>query len=418
MLSRKAYLENEWSRYPTKPKAHDQAGQVVSCANGLLVLLTPASTKLELTVDLIWCERLRPYDWVSCLTENQKVMELCLLSPNLRGPAVAKVSAESLQLTGEWTEFLTHVRSFFRERSFYEIQTPTLVPCPGTEPFLDVFSTEFQMGQTRERLYLPTSPELHLKKALAMGVPKLFEVRPCFRNGEISATHQPEFWMLEWYQSFVNLGQIKQDLEELIRYLIEKMGLAINFAQPRTRSLRDLFGEFCGFHLKPETEAHELAELAHRLGLQLGSGGEQDLSFDDLFYFLFLEKIETKLEAWGPLYVEKYPPSQAALARLTTDGWGDRFEFYWQGFEIANAFHELNDPALQRQRAQEDLAKKVEVNKLAVSLDEEFFEALEGGMPPSAGIALGLERLFLAIKYFDRQKPDLGRLRLFPKKSN
>ncbi|RYZ77811.1 MAG: EF-P lysine aminoacylase GenX, partial [Proteobacteria bacterium] len=101
---------------------------------------------------------------------------------------------------------------------------------------------------------------------------------------------------------------------------------------------------------------------------------------------------------------------QAALARLTEDGWGDRFEVYWQGLEIANAFHELNDPNVQRERFAEDLLKKKKMNKELIPVDEEFLQCLEAGMPPSAGIALGLERLFMAMTGFTQ----IADTRLFP----
>ncbi len=418
MLARKAYLENQWLRYPTRPKTHNQSGRVVSCANGRLELqIGPGQiASFELGPELSdWPSRLICDDWISLLAEGGTARELCLLAPCLSVNPPKSITAEKLQLIQRWTEFLQFVREFFIEREFVEIQTPTLVTCPGTEPYLDVFSTEFKQGKSQQKLFLPTSPELHLKKTLALGVPKIFEIRPCFRNGEVSATHQPEFWMLEWYRSFEDLSAIKQDVENLVHFLIQKMQLPLSFSRPQSASLRDLFAEHCGFHLQPQTKPEQLFDLAQRLKMDLGQSYSGKDSFDDLFFLLFLEKIEGGLESRGPVFVEKYPPSQAALARLTKDGWGDRFEFYWQGFEIANAFHELNDPVIQRQRMQEDLAKKMELNKESVALDEEFLQALESGLPPSAGIALGLERLFLSLQFANQKKPDLGQLRLFPR---
>jgi lysyl-tRNA synthetase class 2 len=110
--------------------------------------------------------------------------------------------------------------------------------------------------------------------------------------------------------------------------------------------------------------------------------------------------------------VEKYPPSQAALARWTAEGWGDRFELYWKGFEICNAFHELNDPVEQRRRMQIDLNEKKRLAKTELPMEEDFLLHLEQGMPPSAGIALGLERLFMAM----HEVAEIRELRLFPYK--
>ena len=131
-----------------------------------------------------------------------------------------------------------------------------------------------------------------------------------------------------------------------------------------------------------------------------------------LFSLLFLEKIEQQIPTDQLTFLKNYPPSQAALARLTTEGWGDRFEMYWKGMELANAYHELNNPKIQRERSNEDLQKRQHLGRPAVDLDEQFFQSLESGAPPSAGIALGLERLFMALT--DRKS--LAEIRLFPMK--
>ena len=111
-----------------------------------------------------------------------------------------------------------------------------------------------------------------------------------------------------------------------------------------------------------------------------------------------MDKIENQWPADRLVFVDKYPPYQAALARIDQQGWAERFEVYWNGLELANAFHELNDPVLQRQRSTEDIAKRKQFGFRDIELDETFFQALEKGMPPSSGIALGLERLFMALK--------------------
>ena len=111
-----------------------------------------------------------------------------------------------------------------------------------------------------------------------------------------------------------------------------------------------------------------------------------------------MAKIEPQLAKYdAPIVLWHFPPSQAALARLTKDGWADRFELYWRGLEIANAFHELNDVDEQIKRFKADQKKKAELRKPVVPIDEEFIAALEWGMPPAAGIALGMERLFMAL---------------------
>lgn len=397
--AREAYLNTQWPKYPVRPKHHNLIGRIIALESDQAVLQLRPGESAQVVVSAEWANRLAVGDWIS----SDGKSEICLLAPNRVG-AFSSVGADQLLILQEWNRYLDLIRQFFRRENFFEAQTPTLVVCPGTEPFLDVFSTEFVQGRKRQRFYLPTSPELSLKKLLAQGLPKIFEMRPCFRNGEVSATHRPEFWMLEWYRQGEGLEQIKIDVENLVEYLSTEMGRG---AAPafRSTSMAELFQDRCGFELQPQTTAQELAQLASAQGL---SGVSATDDFDDLFFHIFLEKIERDLVNEGALFVEKYPPSQAALARLTNDGWGDRFEFYWQGLEIANAFHELNDPEVQRQRFAEDLAKKAHLGKPAVPLDEEFLRALDSGLPPSAGIALGLERLFMALMGLH----DIGHLRL------
>lgn len=313
-----------------------------------------------------------------------------------------------LDLQTRWGNYLQALRMFFVGRGFVEVKTPTLVICPGTEPSLDVFSTELIVGSRRQKLYLPTSPELHLKKALALGADKVFELASCFRNGEITDRHQPEFLMLEWYRAYANLAAIKTDMTELVLTLAKVLSVPAPSAI-RSYSLADLFQRHCGFELKPETTARELKALAEKIGVDVRSAE----SIDDFFFLIFMEKIESALPPNELVFVEKYPPYQAALARLTSDGWGDRFEAYWKGLELCNAFHELNDPSIQRQRSEEDLVKKNQMGKEPVPLDEEFFRCLEAGLPPAGGIALGVERLFMALIGIE----NISGLRLFPQTS-
>ncbi|MFN7730146.1 MAG: EF-P lysine aminoacylase EpmA [Bdellovibrio sp.] len=349
----------------------------------------------------------RVHDWVGVeLDAQRRILHLGLLAPHLAEAAPLTVSTQTLQ---QWTQFLKSVRQFFERRDFLEVQTPTLVICPGTEPHLDPFTTEFKMGRRQERFFLPTSPELHLKKLVAAGYGSVFEIRSCFRNGEISDHHQPEFLMLEWYRPGADLSVIRKDCLDLIRFLQKSMKRPLS-KKATDVTMRDLFAQETGFELKVTTTAKELILLAKKLGLQI----QESSDFDDAFYQIFLEKIEPRLSSKSPLFVAEYPPSQAALARLTPEGWGDRFELYWKGMELANAYHELNDPKIQRERSAQDVQKKAELGKGAVTLDEDFFRALESGMPPTAGIALGLERLFMALTDLSR----LQELRLFPMKNS
>jgi len=304
----------------------------------------------------------------------------------------------------QWDECLASIREFFKSRDFLEVRTPTLVPSPGLEPHLDPFKTQFEMGSRRQDFYLPTSPEFHLKKALAQGFPRIFEFKECFRNGELSQHHQPEFLMLEWYRAFSEMEVLIKETAALVEHLQKKF---CEETQPSTIATLDaLFKNEFGFTITPQTTRDELARLARELDLTIDDKDD----FDSIFMRIFVEKIESSLGRHGPVILYHFPPSQAALARLTSEGWADRFELFWKGFEIANAFHELNDPEEQRRRFKIDQEKKRELGKAVVAVDEEFLAALDYGMPPSVGIALGVERLFMALMGLEV----LSEARLFP----
>ncbi|MGZ3775099.1 MAG: EF-P lysine aminoacylase EpmA [Bdellovibrio sp.] len=398
-------MSHIWKSYPAMPLQYQAAGRIYKIEN------EGASLRLTLVRDQkvhkISFEQAPPYS--EFLIEGDLVAvisaeEILLLAPQKESLPGRQYNKELLE---KWGCYLQALRRFFMENGFLEVKTPSLVPCPGTEPTLDVFLTNLKVGSKEQKLYLPTSPELHLKKALALGAEKIFEIASCFRNGEITERHQPEFLMVEWYRAYDNLSSIKRDVENLVNYLTR----VLEVPGPRkvlTYTVSELFKKYCDFDLRPDTKKEELKALAERLSVDVQSAE----SIDDFFFLIFMDKIESQLPSEEMIFVEKYPPYQAALARLTEDGWGDRFEVYWKGLELANAFHELNDPAIQRLRSAEDLEKKKDLGKEAIKLDEEFFECLEAGMPPSGGIALGVERLFMALQEINK----ISDLQIFPQR--
>ena len=405
-MERIEFLKTIWKSYPAAPADARALGRLVQITS------TANSTELQIWRDghirnlaLSQQPQILPYLLPGDLIAVLKTDEVLLLAPGKGTFSVSQTFPQ--ERLKSFSRFLNGIRNFFDTQDFVEVKTPQLVPCPGTEPSLDVFSTELKIGSRKEKLFLPTSPELHLKKALAQGAEKIYELAWCYRNGELTERHQPEFLMLEWYRAFDNLETIKQDVTALVQNMAAQFGCE----PPKkvySKSIAQLFQEYCGFDLKPDTTAAELKSLAEKLQVDVHSAE----TIDDYFFLIFMEKIEFKLPEEDLIFVEKYPPYQAALARLTNDGWGDRFEVYWKGMELANAFHELNDPAIQRLRSNEDLEKKSLMGKENVTLDEGFFAALDGGMPPSGGIALGVERLYMALTGLKK----ISDLRLFPLK--
>lgn len=300
-------------------------------------------------------------------------------------------------MNADYARFVQQVRAFFMERGFREIETPSLVVCPGLEPALEPFAAELQMGSTRRKLFLPTSPEIHLKKALCLGFTDIFEIKTCYRNGEISELHQPEFHMLEWYRAYAGLDLVIGDLKALLTTLQ---------APPlKITTFQQLFQKHLNARLTPETCRAELLQWCSQYGLHT----DRSDTAADLFHRLWLEKIEQELK--NPTVVRDFPPEQAALARLKTDGWADRFEFFWQGIEIANAFHEVNDPKEQVERWAGESRERDRLGRTVLSGDDDLLGKMRThGLPPTGGIALGVERLFMA----SRGITDIRALRLFP----
>ena len=388
--TRDEYLQKYWVAYPDMPRGALKWGRAEQIN---------LQIRLGLQLLLEWTFKDAPTiragdvlsegDLIALLPANQIV----LLAPNLTERLVRN---EKWSEHKKWQEFLVQIRLFFKEKRFQDVKTPVLVVCPGTEPSIEVFETEFRSDSKQEsksiKYFLPTSPELNLKKLLAEGADRIFEIASVFRNGEKTSRHEPEFTMLEWYRAFAGLNSIKMDTIELV----EAMSDFLKVERPvevLTFSIAELFKKFCNFDLKPNTSAAELKKLAEHLQVDVTCAS----CIDDYFYLIFIEKIENKWPQNRLVFIEKYPPYQAALARIGADGWAERFEFYWRGFELGNAFHELNNPLIQKQRALEDLEKKTISGKTQVNLDDKFFAALDYGLPPSAGIAVGLERLYMAL---------------------
>ncbi len=379
---RDEYLEKHWIKYPEMPRGALRYGRCEQMRMGTQNLTewtfkdAPEIKAGDVLVD---------GDLLALMPTNQLIM----LAANRtdRKPKFDKWPEQK-----KWFDFLNLVRTFFKEKRFQDVKTSTLVVCPGTEPTLEVFDIEFSLGTKKTKFFLPTSPELNLKKLLAEGAERIFEIAPVFRNGELTDKHQPEFTMLEWYRAFSNYSAIKMDMIELVEYLSDQMKVDRPL-EVLTFTISDLFLKYCQFELKPSTTEVELKTLATKLNVDISAAQ----TIDDYFYLIFIEKIEFQWPADRLVFVEKYPPYQAALARIGSDGWAERFEVYWNGLELGNAFHELNNPDVQRLRAEEDLIKKKLLGKKEITLDADFFTALDYGMPPSGGIAVGLERLFMAL---------------------
>ena len=300
------------------------------------------------------------------------------------------------------------IHSFFSSRDFVEWQTPRLVTSPGLEVNLHGFATHYLDGRgLSQPCYLPTSPEFSLKKALCAGMERIYEICCCFRNGgESGPLHQCEFTMLEWYRAYADYRAIMKDVEELGAYLHAALhsehssvfrSRQIDWRPPWPRtSVQGAFAQHCGISL--ERGAKDLDYFQEEAVRLLGEGSVECRDFDSLFFQLFLNLIEPHLGLEKPEILYDYPISMAGLAakKPGQPKFAERFEVYVAGVEIANAFTELNDPEEQGERFKKALEEKRRLGYPEVPIDRQLLEELTYGMPPSAGIALGVERLLMA----------------------
>jgi lysyl-tRNA synthetase class 2 len=308
---------------------------------------------------------------------------------------------------------LAATRQFFADEGFTEVQTPALQVSPGLEPHLQAFATTLhdpRDGAAHLR-YFHTSPEFAMKKLLAGGMTRIWQLAPVFRDGERSATHHPEFSMLEWYRAGATYRDLMADCEALLRRCqtaaaddgnraMTWRGKTADAHLPFERlSIAEAFARDAGIDIlatAPEPAWPDfalLAAAAERIGLPPHPGDD----WEDLYFRVFLDCIEPNLGIGAPTILYDYPASMAALSRCKPDDarLAERFELYVCGLELANAFQELTDPAEQRARFLADQARRQALYGDTYPIDEDFVAALDHGLPESAGIALGFDRLVM-----------------------
>jgi lysyl-tRNA synthetase class 2 len=271
---------------------------------------------------------------------------------------------------------LQAIRRYFLSRDFIEVDTPVRLPAPALETFIDAIPS----GDW----YLRTSPELHMKRLLVAGMSRIFQMGACFRDGERGHHHNPEFTMLEWYRANSDYEAILEDTQALICAVAQ-----------------DVLGSSI---LKWGDEEIDVCLPWVRLPVSEAfsqyAGWDPVLAFDaDRFDLDLINKVEPALPRDRGVVLIDYPIEVAALAKpKTTDPRvAERWELYLGGLELANAFSELTDAAEQRRRFEECAAERAAAGREVYPLDRPFLAALEAGMPPSGGIALGVDRLVMLI---------------------
>ncbi|SMF14394.1 EF-P lysine aminoacylase EpmA [Pseudobacteriovorax antillogorgiicola] len=294
------------------------------------------------------------------------------------------------------------IENFFHKRDYIEVDTPIIVPTPGTEVHLDYFETswlDFQL-QSHQR-FLRSSPELHLKQALAQGLDRIYHLGRCFRNGgEASAWHHPEFTMLEWYEAGISYEDFMQQTEELVRYshrMLQTEGYSVITLPSKIEALTvaEAFERFAGIELIDQDP--DLAEKANRKNFV---SIRPDDDFETSFFKIMLDAVEPCLAEFEAVFLYDYPASQAALATVE-QGVAKRFELYIKGIELSNAFQELTSPQDNIRRIHDSNHVRQTLSKQAVPIDDCFVDAVNKGIPESCGNALGFDRLLAILLGLD-----------------
>jgi elongation factor P--(R)-beta-lysine ligase len=285
-------------------------------------------------------------------------------------------------------------RAFFTGRGYQEVETPYVVPAPGEEVHLRAFRTEHEHPDGRRRpQWLHTSPEFAMKKLLVAGAGPIFQLARVWRNGEGSDSHAPEFTMLEWYRPEADMDSL---IEETTRYLravlaptVACRGVTTDLSRVERLTVAEAFARHAG------ADVLATAEDAPALAASAGTRLRENETWEDLFFRLLLERVEPQLGHAHPTFLTHWPVAQAALARRDPADRrvAERFELFVCGIELANAFVELTDADEQRARFAADRARRHALYGSDWPLDDDFLAALAFGMPPSAGIALGFDRL-------------------------
>lgn len=319
---------------------------------------------------------------------------------------------------------LTAIRDFFAKEGFLEVDTPTLVKSPDPSPFNEVFKIE------NRNLYLTPSPEFFIKKLLAAGLRNVYQITKAYRNWqEKDPLHLNEFTILEWYRDNATYTDLMVDCEHLVNFVFNhchssimlestqiknnfidsgsrsaKLNLSgmtikyqnqiINLTSPWTRiSCKEAFGKYANTDLDEFMDLNNARKICRQHGYQV----EDENAWEELYHQIFLNEVEPKLPKEQPLILYDYPAPLAALSKIKmfNPKYAERFEFYIGGLELGNGYSELTDAKEQEKRLMTDMETRKRKKMRVFDYDRQFVEALKSGIPKTAGIAVGVDRLVM-----------------------
>jgi lysyl-tRNA synthetase class 2 len=316
------------------------------------------------------------------------------------------VTPDTVRVFEARSRTLAAIRGFLDARGYLEVETPMMQPIAGgalARPFVT------HHNALDMRLYLRIAPELYLKRLLVGGMERVYEINRNFRNEGISTQHNPEFTMLEFYQAYSNYLELMTMTEEMLSEVARQVtggeqvtygDDTISFAAPfRRLRMRGAVAEEASRRLGREVAESELRDLAssRALARQLGVELEPNMGPGKITAAVFEALWEPSLVQ--PTFVYDFPTEVSPLSKQKPDDPDtvERFELYAGGFELANAFSELNDPAEQRRRFEQQLAERQKGDAEAHAMDEDYVRALEYGMPPAGGEGVGIDRLVMLL---------------------
>lgn len=274
---------------------------------------------------------------------------------------------------------LAAIRDYFLRENFVEVETPYRVPAPGVDRNVEAISAESG--------WLVTSPELEMKRLVVAGIPRQFQLARVSRRDESGTLHESEFTLLEWYRAFAGQEEVMSDTEDVVEAVAEAVAGRPELITPDGRRI----------HARAPFERQSLAAA---FKTHAGVADVSDLAATDAerYFRLLIESVEPALAALDrPVFLTDFPISEAALARPnpTDPRFAERFELYAGGIELCNGYGELTDPLEQRARLLDEQRRRKDEGRTIYPLNERFLAALEAGMPPTGGNALGVDRLLM-----------------------
>ena len=328
------------------------------------------------------------------------------------------MSDESRDVFENRSKIITTIRRYLNEQEILEVETPMMQPIPGgaiARPFVTHHNT------LDKDFYLRIAPELYLKRLVVGGMHRVYEINRSFRNEGVSTQHNPEFTMLELYLAFASYEEIMTLVEEMVIEVSKDLygSTTITYQDKEY----DLSGPYKRITLEesvmefnPDMNREKLRDQHYLLGVckKLKIKNSKDMPAGKLLLEIFEKTVEEHLIE--PTFITAYPKDVSPLSRANDeDPWlVDRFEFFIAGRELANGFHELNDPDDQSQRFKDQVKERDSGDDEAMVYDEDYIEALEYGMPPTSGLGVGIDRLTMIFT----DKPSIRDVLLFPHMRN